>query len=635
MSEADQDRREMAEWADRFGSGRLRLALQAGELVRPLYLEERGQMELPGFEVHIDNPVRAVPLLAPDKLAIDARESVREYLDLYGIRYGTCEIVRRETGHDRRPAIRIEGWEEGATAIAVITRTDGSVLIGNGYPDGVPSAVSSSLRPTAYGSAYGLRHPGAQEALRGAAIVSVDQLSDLGGEELEEFLPPDAHDLIDDALVGDFVDTLFLVGWKFGQPRRLHLASLAEQITGYMLIRDAEVMLEDAEYLSEEGISEARRELDDLQLSVLDEEFLYEYLPNVESFELRVMVPAGVDSRRASLWAPLRPTGDAPAPRTTGDDEAEWTLTDTPGMTPRQSVDADRTTRREEEDVDIESFDRELAGLSWELELDRRSPYLLAARPDGDLACLRPPPAINGADSVSPWAWAYGRYPDRAAVVDPEAEPQDRRVLDWPDFFRVFPGPFHPLAVDAVLAVIEWALEWVRAVGGHALPAGAVTPLEQSAKALEGVVAMRQQLERCRAAGLVEDERLTRFGVRHELFGSPDLRFVAEARFAAPPGRSFDEVQGDFNQAIFDFSPLPISLGIEPYEEGDGSLLVRCAMGADSVEEAHELASEVISQILWRVGLEPIDLEEGEEIDEVGFGIIDTEHGEEPPDEED
>jgi hypothetical protein len=72
---------------------------------------------------------------------------------------------------------------------------------------------------------------------------------------------------------------------------------------------------------------------------------------------------------------------------------------------------------------------------------------------------------------------------------------------------------------------------------------------------------MREQLERCRASGLVEDERRTRYGVRHELFGTVDLRFVAEARFA-------------------------------------------------------------------------IDLEEGEEIDEVGFGIVDLEHGEEPPEDD-
>lgn len=635
MSEADHDRRAIAEWADRFGSGRLRLALQAGDPVRPLYLEERGQMELPGFELRLDDPVRVVAVPEPDRQAIEARESVVEYLDAFGIRYGTCEIVRMENGHDRGPAIRIEGWEEGVTAIAAITRPDGSVLIGDGYPDGVPGTASSPLRPVAYGSAFRLRHPVAQEALRAAAIVAVDQLSDLGAEELEEFLPPDAHDLIDESLVGDFVDTLFLVGWKFGQPRRLELASLAEQIAGYMLIREAEAMLEDVEYLPEEAIAEARRELDDLQLSVLDEEFLYEYLPSVESFELAAVVPAGVDSRLASLWAPLHASEAAPSPRTTGDDEPEWSLTDQPGTTPRQRVAADRQDRDKETEAEMDSLARELAGLPWELEFERHSPYLLAVRPDGDVACLRPPPAINGAARVSPWAWAYGRYPDRAAVFDPEAEPQDRRVLDWPDFFRTFPARFHPLAVDAVLAVIEWTLEWVRAVGGHALPAGAVTPLEQSAKALEGIVAMREQLESCRAAGLVEDERLTRFGVRHELFGSPDLRFVAEARFAAPPGRGFDEVQGDFNQAIFDFSPLPISLGIEPYEEGDGSLLVRCAMGADSVEEAHDLANEVISQILWRVGLQPIDLEEGEEIDEVGFRIVDLEEEEEPPDEED
>lgn len=631
MSEADQDRRKVVEWADRFGSGRLRLALQAGDPVRSLYLDELCQMELPGFELRLEDPVRVVPLAEPDKQAIEARESVVEYLDILGIRYGTCEIVRRETGHDRGAAIRIEGWEEGVTALADITRPDGSVLIGDGYPDGVPGAGNSRLRPTAYGSAYGLRHPAAQEALRSAAIVSVDQLDDLGGEELEEFLPPDAHDLIDKTLVGDFVDTLFLVGWKFGQPRPLRLASLAEQIAGYMLIREAEVMLEDVEYLPEDGISAARKELDDLQLSVLDEEFLYEYLPNVDSFELREMVPGGLDSRRASLWAPLYPTGEAPAPRTTGDDELEWTLTDTPGTTPRQSVDADRTRRRNEEDADLGSFARELAEIQWTLEFDRHTPYLLAPRPGGDLACLQPPPAIHGAARVSPWAWVYGRYSDRTAAFSPEGESQDHRILDWPDFFRVFPGRSHPLAVDAVFAVIEGTLEWVRAVGGHALPAGAVTPFEQSAEALEGVVAMRGQLERCRAAGLVQDERLTRFGVRHELFGAADLRFVAEARFAAPPGRGFDEVQGDFNQAIFDFSPLPISLGIEPHEERDGSLLVRCAMGVPSADEAEELANEVISQILWRVGLQPIDLEEGEEIDEVGFGIVDLEHDEEPP----
>ena|SRR5437868_10130103 len=111
------------------------------------------------------------------------------------------------------------------------------------------------------------------------------------------------------------------------------------------------------------------------------------------------------------------------------------------------------------------------------------------------------------------------------------------------------------------------------------------------------------------------------------------MRFVAEARFAPEPESSFDEVQGKFNQTIYDFSPLPISLGIEPHEDDDGSVVVRCALGVDSVEEAFDLAHEVISQVLWRVGLEPIDLTEGEEGDEVGFEIFDREQrGEEPED---
>jgi hypothetical protein len=591
----------MAEWADRFGSGRLRLALENGESPRRIYLEERLQVELPGFDQILDESVGSAPWPDPDENAIEAHGAICEYLDVSGIRYAACEVVRWKTAYDDRPAIRIRGWE-GEAVIAYITRSDGSALIDGGYPDGVPGKTDSRLRPTAYGSAYGLRHPAAQEALRIAAIVTMDQLADLGPEELAEYLPPDARDLVDDEFVGDFVDTLFLVGWKFGQPRRLMLSSLAEQIAGLMLIRHAEGSLEDREVLSSAGLDQARRELDDLEQLALDEEFVYEYLPSIDTQALSELVPPGLISRRTALWAPWYVEGGEPPPRATGDDEPTWSLAEQPGTTAREAMALSSKERDEETESELDSLARELAELPWELEFDRHSPYLLAVRAEGDLSCLYPPPAIHGAARVSPWAWVHGRYPDRAAAFSPEGEPQDHRILDWPDFFRVFPRRSHPLAVDAIFSVIEFALEWVRAVGGHALTAGAVTPFEQSVEALEGVVATREQLERCRAAGLVEDERLTRFGVRHELFGSPDLRFVAEARFAAPPGRSFDEVQGDFNQAIFDFSPLPISLGIEPYEEGDGSLLVRCAMGADSVEEADELANEVISQILFGSG---------------------------------
>lgn len=156
-----------------------------------------------------------------------------------------------------------------------------------------PGKTDSRPRPTAYGSTYGLRHPAAQEALRIAAIVTMDQLADLGPEELAESLPPDAGDLVDDELVVDFVDTLFLVGWKFGQPRPLMLSSLAEQIAGLMLIRHAEGSLEDREVLSPSGLEQARGELADLEHLALDVEFVYEYLPSVDAQNLGDVVPRG------------------------------------------------------------------------------------------------------------------------------------------------------------------------------------------------------------------------------------------------------------------------------------------------------------------------------------------------------
>ena len=72
------------------------------------------------------------------------------------------------------------------------------------FPVGVPGR-GRQLRPTAYGSAYGRRHPAAREALRIEAIVSMDQLVDLGPEELGELLPPDARDPGDE-------------GWRGGGP---------------------------------------------------------------------------------------------------------------------------------------------------------------------------------------------------------------------------------------------------------------------------------------------------------------------------------------------------------------------------------------------------------------------------------
>lgn len=258
-------------------------------------------------------------------------------------------------------------------------------------------------------------------------------------------------------------------------------------------------------------------ELDDLERLVLDERFTEEDLPNVESYELEELVPSGIASRRAALWAPWHSKDGEPPPRATGDDEPRWSLTDRPGLTPREAVAADSEARKREEMKEQDALSRELSGLAWQLEFNHDDPFLLATRAGGDLACFEPPPALFGARSVSSSAWVFGRYSDREDAFDSEVEPENPRFLDWPEFFTVFPAPFHPLAVDAVFSVVQVAMDWVGAVGGHALAAGAVEPIEQSTTALEGIVAVRERLESCRAAGLVQDDRLTRYGLRHQL----------------------------------------------------------------------------------------------------------------------
>ena len=632
--EADRGRRVIEEWSDRYGSGRLRRALEEDELPRRLYLEERAAYELPGFEVDFEESFQLGPVDDPDRVSVEALGSVEEEIEISGIAHDALDIVRRTTEHEDRLAVRIKGWEEGLTAVAYIATPGGDVLIDSDFPSNVATRGEPPLRPTAYASAYGVRHPAAQEALRAAAIVQVDLFADSGEYELEELLPPDARDLINDMLVGDFADTIYLVGWKLGQPRRQLLSSFAEQIAGYVLLEQAEVALDrDDAPLSIAGAEQAGQEIGDLRESLLDEMFLHEYLPSVDAYALADLVPDGVESRRASLWAPWYPGKGEPPPRATGDDEPEWSLRDGPGVTARQAVAVSGEERSEGTREKLDSLAAELAGLAWRLEHSRRGPYLLAEGLGGAVHSFSPPPALFGAGpAAAPWAWDYGRYASRDAALSDDVEPERQASLGWEDFFGVFPEDFHPLAVDAIFYAIEMAAQWVGAVGGHALPGGAVEPFEQSALALEGIVALREQLEKCRAAELVHDPRLARRGIRHELFGkSEEMRFVAEARFAIDPGSSFDEVQGKFNQAIYDFSPLPVSLGIDPHEDDDGSVVVRCAMGVGSVEEAFELAREVISQVLWRVGLEPIDLEEGEEVEEVGFEILDLQDGEDPP----
>lgn len=623
-------RQQMEEWANKYGSGRLLEALRSGECPQRIYRSERRDRELPGFLLDPDASRRVEPLRDPTREAVEALTAVRAHLEDWDIEHTQCELVCVPADHRAehppgRPAVRVTGWLERHVLIAfVCSRPDtGFAPITASYPDGVRVASGSTLRPTAYGSAYGVKHPAAQEALRHAAVVSIDTFNDFEPTvALSEYLPPDAHDMLDDELVSDFSDTLFLVGWKLGQPVRLALSSLAEQIAGRIIFGEAEGALEmRGETLTDMAYEQAQHDLETGLETVLDEDFLYEYLANVEAFSLADLVPKDVPSRRASLWAPLQLVDGDPPPRITGDDEPEWSLTQHPGMTAREQMRADREQRDAERSMEGRAVTALVARAHWQADYRDGKANLLGELPDGRALVLGPPPAIAGDHHVS--AWALDCYATRKAAVSETGKSEEHDALSWQRLFEILPACAHPAAVNVVFGAIEWTMGWATSVGGHALAGGAVEPIRRCADALRGVIAIREQLEQCRLAGVVHDARLTRHGVRHELFGDfEQMRFLAIARFAVPDDRSFAEVQGDFNESIYDFSPLPVSLGIELHPDGDGSACVRCGLGVESIEEAHKLANEVISQVRWRAALAPIDLEDGEQAEEIGFEII-------------
>lgn len=565
-----------------------------------------------------------------DSVSGEALDAVTAYLENAGIAHATCEVVRKTSDRGAGPAIRITGWEGGHAAIGDIFGPDGAVIIGSGYPHGVANVGDSPIRPTLYGSAYGLRHPDAQEALRRSAIVAVDRLGDLEGEDLGEFLPPDARYLIDEKLVADFIDTLVLVGWKFGQPRPLALSSLAEQIAATMLIEQAEWLLEPTSEgtLTREGARQAMGELGAFRALVLGKEGALDDLQHRVEQTFASWEAPGLPSARALLWAPRYPMAGNPPPRITGDDEPRWTLTASLGLTPRELAASEGTeaTARHEGEMQArrERLVSEFAGLDWRRD-NLGEPCLAAETPDGDFACLRPPSPLDGAEGTG--TWTYERHQSRESA-SAQMDPREREVLEWPEVFVAYPVSLHPMAVDTVFSVITEGMEWASAVGGHALPAGSATPIRETAAALEGVLAMRRHLEGCRTMDLVRDERLTHFGLRHELFGSSELRFLAEARFAMPADRDFDQIESAFNEAVLDFGPLPMSLGIEP---DDDSLIVSCGIGAESIQAASELANEVIARISWRTRLRSIDLQTGAQSAEVGFDITDLGRGPDKP----
>lgn len=176
--------------------------------------------------------------------------------------------------------------------------------------------------------------------------------------------------------------------------------------------------------------------------------------------------------------------------------------------------------------------------------------------------------------------------------------------------------------MDTVFAEVAAAKDWASQLMYHVLPGGAFHSFQTSVQLLNGVEALREQIERCRRMGLVRDKRLTANGLRHAEFGRKDrMRFEAVVRLALKADETLEKIQANFGYVVEDVDSLPISLELETHPSDDKSVHVRCGLAVMTVEEAFEVANKVISQLAWRLQLEPIDFESGERSDEVCFEI--------------
>lgn len=622
---------ELRSWAQSYGSGRLAQAIaeEDSALAEELYVRERRDQELPSFLIDVDDWVME-PLTDPTPDVEELLLDIREYLDVLNIQHDSCDLVLVTDDdsvgrYESVPAVRITGWLGERVLLGLAPPGVGWLpTIGVGFPFGSPTVTGDALRPTGYGSAYGIRHPAAQEALRTSAVILIDTFPD--GEPKEELLelwPSDARDLIDDELIHDLMDTVFLVGWKLGQPTRLELASFAEHIAAVLMFHEAEGLLDGySEHLPPDAYEPALENLRDGLEALLDEDFAF-HLPYITDASLAVFVPSGVASRRMSLWAPLHRTAGDPPPRITSDEEPDWSITSLPGVTPREANKASGERDAAERRSKLRYVAQLMSDVQWRCETVRGQPVLVGdtSERSGELV-LWGPTAGRAARTYS--VWPVERYETAGAFEDPESENDEQWHLSWPELFEVLAPSEHPFAVDLVMEVVDRTMNWAHGVVGHALPGGQLDPLREAPKLLDGAVALREHLEKVRASGLVHDARLTRNGINHPQFGHPDgMRFLARARFGVPDDREFAQVQADFNQSIYDFSPLPVSLGIEPHEDDDVSVVVTCALDAPSVEDALELSNEVITQVRWRVGLMPINFEDGDDVNEIRYDLED------------
>jgi hypothetical protein len=152
-----------------------------------------------------------------------------------------------------------------------------------------PAKNIGSLPP--YAAAYADVLPESHRAaLRSAAIVYLDEcyeaLREFGrGDSYAEsaigrYLPPRYEHYYDGRFARDWLATITVVGWKLGQPGRVELSCVAEELALWALVQQAEVQLEIA---GEQSAADAWGDFRDLAFE--DEDFLWLYDPEMDGIE--------------------------------------------------------------------------------------------------------------------------------------------------------------------------------------------------------------------------------------------------------------------------------------------------------------------------------------------------------------
>ena len=640
-AQADRDayEREMRTWVQSHGSLRLRGALAAGVNSVRLYRSERRDAEFPGLFIDADNSAVVAAIDAPSSELLAAHAAVRDYaaerfatplaIDMVrvtgipaGIR-AEFDLTEDFGGEVRLDTVSVSGWLGRHTLLGFVTaeseiRYEGpaSYEIDGHYPPTFMPDRDSVLRPTRYASAYGVTQQAAQDALRGAVEIVIDEMKDearalesglevAADSAYAELWPDEVTEMLSAPVLLDLATTVGLVGWKLGQRQRQQLSSIAECLAFEALLERAESLLhmagDENELVDDATMEAASTALRELRESLLLDSGGYElhaFMDDQE--ELGYMQPAQTDPAWLRLWVPLHDTAGDPPPSITASHERSW-LDSPEGLSAAEKV------ARWEEDEQVE-----LPPGPWQIPESPFAP-MTHTRPDGVVLTLEVPKAQWGRSAVE-GGWTAHKYLTQAAFERGDHAERRQQFKPWSEVFSTLPAALHPRLVDRVVAVIDGAV----ALAGERMRfsdgAGPMEPLMDASRMTGGAYALRRALERAREDGIVRDPRLSRFGVKHRHWADWDAaRFIATVRFALPDAADIDQITGAFNGDLFRYSMHPLALTLEPDPDSDDNVLVRIGLAVEAIADAAELSRRVIDSIVAQHELMPIETDPGEE----------------------